>query len=206
LATAALLNKKKCSIPAIQLLDASVMINNQLVTYGHKKIFRDIYQSMDLREYFLHTYNWSNKTVDSIWWGAHGTILKSLGNDKRRFVHKFIHNKLPCNYRQNKYYKYKPDKCKLCNDQIETQNHIFWCKECPKRQILKYKYLKDIENTMDKHRINISTKMVIVHNIKNWLTEENYITSIDIAPDASNTLQNATDEQLTLGWDNWLKC
>jgi hypothetical protein len=59
---------------------------------------------------------------------------------------------------------------------------------------------------MDKHRINISTKMVIVQNIKNWLNEECSVTSIDIALDASNTLKNATHEQITLGWENWLKC
>jgi hypothetical protein len=119
---------------------ASIMINELLLTADCKKNIRSAYLSMDLREYMLNKNNWTDSTIDNIWWEVHKSSIRSLSTTTKRLIQKFIRNKLPTNYRQNIYYSYKPSKCRKCNSETETQEHIFKCT----RTELKNKYLMNL--------------------------------------------------------------
>jgi predicted RNA-binding Zn-ribbon protein involved in translation (DUF1610 family) len=148
LATEAL-SLKKITVPTKLFANASLCINNLLVTASNKKELRRAHQSMDLREYMIESNKWENNVPEMIWWDVHEKSMYSTTYDKRRVIQKFIHNKLPCNYRQNKYNDYKPSLCGACKTTIETQDHIFQCTECPARKILRNKYCLELNTIME---------------------------------------------------------
>jgi hypothetical protein len=86
-----------------ELADASMHINNLFVTHDYKKILRQNHLSVDLRNYIRTTNGWTGNQTENIWWAVHESSLQELSKKKRQFIQKFIHKKLPCNYRQQKY-------------------------------------------------------------------------------------------------------
>jgi hypothetical protein len=122
---------------------------------------------------------WSTNQIDLIWWKIHGIVLHRLGHDKRRVIQKYIHNKLPCNTRQHKYYNYKNNLCRACNIEQETQQHILLCTACP------FCFVMDLNRIMEKSRINEATTQIICQNASNYLTTTNKIDVHTIALDAT---------------------
>jgi hypothetical protein len=125
--------------------------------------------------------------------------------EKKRFMQKFIHKKLPCNYRQQKYYNYKSSICMSCKEDVETQDHIFRCKSCPKRNKLRSDYFLKLSVLMEDHRTNESTKVLITQNVKNWFNNMPATNARTIARDATKTLILASTQQNEIGWDHWIK-
>jgi hypothetical protein len=100
-------NKKSPTDNLPQLSKAALYINDLLTTADHKKFLRRNYLSMDMRDYYADTYKWKQKTIDQIWWEVHEAALLSFNYNSKKleFIQKMIHKKLPCNYRQHKYYR-----------------------------------------------------------------------------------------------------
>jgi hypothetical protein len=73
--------------------------------------------------------------IDNTWWKVHKSTINDLRSHKRTFIQKFIHIKLPSNYRQNKFYKYLDPVCTKCLEESETQEHIWKCKNVQKEQV-----------------------------------------------------------------------
>jgi hypothetical protein len=188
-----------------ELADASMHINNLLVTHDYTTILRQNHLSVDLQEYLRESNGWSGLQTEHIWWAVHEASLEALSKKKRRFIQKFIHKKLPCNYRQQKYYNYKSSVCMNCKEDIETQDHIFRCKLCPKRNKLKAQYFKDLTILLENNRTNVSTSEMIKQNVKNWFNIKTVVDALTIAPDATNTLKMASTQQQEIGWDHWIK-
>jgi hypothetical protein len=188
-----------------ELNDASMHIDNLLVTHNYKTILRQNHLSVDLREYLCEANNWHGNQTEHIWWSIHEYCIKELSKKKRRFIQKFIHKKLPCNYRQQKYYNYKSSICKSCKADIETQDHIFRCTSCPKRTKLKAEYFMNLSILLDNHRTNESCKILITQNVKNWFNNKPVIDATTIAPDATKTLLLASKQQNDIGWGHWTK-
>jgi hypothetical protein len=185
--------------------DATICINNLHISSNYKKLLRKSYLSMDLRDYLQQSNKWTGNTIDSVWWEVHDIALQSMSVKKWTFIQKFIHNRLPSNERQHTYHNYLSPQCSSCNKETETQHHIFLCTKCPKREKLKRKYKLELNCVLDKHRTNQATKIIILQNVSEWLSTQNYIDAKTIAPDASRTLIKATNEQKTIGWGNWIK-
>jgi hypothetical protein len=199
------LSLRKNTSTNITLSETSLFINQRLVTSEFKTTLRKNYLSMDLREYLELVNDWHSNEADMIWWDVHATSLYSMGYDRRRVIQKFIHKKLPCNYRQNMYYSYKSASCKSCNHQVETQLHVLTCQGCSARSIIKQKFTHELKGIMEKHRIDKATMNVILHNVTNYLYNRSEINAKSIAPEASKTLILATHQQQKLGWDQWFK-
>jgi hypothetical protein len=72
---------------------------------------------------------------------------------------------------QHKYYNYKNNICKKFMLAVETQEHILKCNICAERERekLKNKYLFELTLTLERHRINRETKIVISQKVRNWL-------------------------------------
>jgi hypothetical protein len=180
-------------------------MDGKLITADYTKVLRKAYLSMDLREYLIKSNKWKNNIIDKIWWEGYENSINSINPSKKRFIQKFVHKKLPTNYRQNKYYDYKTSLCSQCNEEIETQEHMIRCTGCRLRTGTRKKYILDLENIMEKHRINKSTTMVIKHCVNKWLHDEPSEYIDKLVPDASYTLKRAYKEQSEIGWDNWMK-
>jgi hypothetical protein len=188
-----------------ELTDASMHIDKLFVTHKHKKILRQNYLSVELREYLRESNKWTKNQTEIIWWDIHEASLQELSKAKRRFMQKFIHKKLPCNYRQQKYYNYKSAICMSCKEDIETQDHIFRCQSCPKRNKLRSDYFLKLSILMENHRTNEPTKVLFLQNVKNWFNNMPTTQAQTIAPDATKTLMLASTQQNDIGWDHWIK-
>jgi hypothetical protein len=58
---------------------------------------------MDMRTYMLKANNWKHNETELIWSEVHQKAINTLRPEKKKFIQKFIHNRLPTNYRQRKY-------------------------------------------------------------------------------------------------------
>jgi hypothetical protein len=148
---------------------------------------------------------WSNTTIDQIWWDVHAKALKKLSFGKKRFIIKFIHNRLPSNYRQNKYYSYKDPICQICKLEIETQQHIIRCKGCENINKLRKNYLGKLTVYLEQTMTSPATKQFLINNVYNSLNMQVNINAITIAPDASNAFMRVSNKQNDIGWDQWFK-
>jgi hypothetical protein len=92
LATEAL-SLKKIHNKNPSLAIASILINKLLVTSDYKRVLRQSFLSMDIRD-CLKKNNWSDPVIESILWEVHETSIASLPNYRKKFIQKFIHNKL----------------------------------------------------------------------------------------------------------------
>jgi hypothetical protein len=130
----------KGQVEQLTVLPTATLFKNKLLVTGlHTKILRQSYNSIELRDYLNLANKWKRNTIDLIWWEVHEKAItsKSISTIKRKFIQKFLHNRIPTNERQNKYYQYINPTCKNCLLVNETQNHIFRCTECPKRENIK---------------------------------------------------------------------
>jgi hypothetical protein len=121
---------------------------------------------------------------------------------EHRTLVKYLHNRLPCNRKQNRYYGYLSANCDLCQDTEETQNHILQCPNCNDRQTERVQYLVELEQYLEQTRTNTETRVVIIHYVRAWL-HQMPIPNIDtLIPEASATLKQAVYEQtrLTSTW------
>jgi hypothetical protein len=201
--TAVNLKKASGSLPAYA--EATLYINELVTTADYKKHLRQNYLSMDMREYLIKSNSWKINTVDQIWWEVHESALYALTPKKRRFIQKMIHNKLPCNYRENKMYNYKSSLCTTCMSTIETQDHIFQCKGCPAREKLRKAYKLKLGIILANHHSNQACTLIIKHNVNNYLENKKSLGINTLVPDATTTLIKANNEQIQIGWEQWIK-
>jgi hypothetical protein len=67
------------------------------------------YHSIAFRKYLQDKYNWSNSTIESIWWKPYHNSILNLNSMERTIIFNFIHDRLPTNVRDNKYYSFRPN-------------------------------------------------------------------------------------------------
>jgi hypothetical protein len=162
---------------------------------------------MDMCDYFMDTYKWKKTTIDKIWWEVHKASLLSVkySTKKLEFIQKMIHKKLPCNYRQHKYYKYKTNICLSCKLEVETQDHIFQCINYPEREKLRKNYKMQLGIILSNHHTSPESTLIITHNISTYLSNIESLSLHELVPDASVDLIKAYQEQCKIGWDQWLQ-
>jgi hypothetical protein len=131
--------------------------------------------------------------------------LLQLSEGQQTSILKFIHERIPCNLRESKYYEYRSPMCRMCNNYIECQNHILCCKNCQNRQKLRKNYLMKLQNMMITMGTNSTVIRVLLAYINAWLNQTESPIMEDIAPEASDTLRKAVQEQTSIGWDQWFR-
>jgi hypothetical protein len=112
-------------------------IKGKQVTSHYTKELRNAYHSVQMHYYLKDKYGWSDKTIANIWWQVHGKALNVLKEGNRRTISKFLHNRLPCNKRENIYYPYRSQYCSQCKHSIECNDHILRCITCVYRTKLR---------------------------------------------------------------------
>jgi hypothetical protein len=119
------------------------------------------------------------------------------------FIQKYIHDKLPKNQRQHLFYSNKTNLCSACNQEEETIKHILQCQACEKRNTIQSNYIKQLQNYLDKFRIQPSINNIIMQNVIAWLQNKTPPTTREIEPNASHKLLQTIQFQNKIGWNNW---
>jgi hypothetical protein len=81
-------------------LRAKLYLEKKMCTAHHSKIITQAFHSIQVRQYFTETYDWSYKTQNIIWWSVHGRALTILSPKKEIIIQKLIHCRIPCNIRK----------------------------------------------------------------------------------------------------------
>jgi hypothetical protein len=193
---------KSLNIPSSR---ATLNINGLAVTSGQSASMRQIYHSIQMREFLENSNNWNGNTIDTVWWKVHGPAIAAMGQEKTT-IQKFIHGRLPCNQRNNKYYPYKPSLCSTCTeDTIEEQLHFLKCKCCPERQSRRERFLKELKNNLISLGTHETTTRVLMYNISSCINDEPIKELHEIAPDASIYFKSTIHKQQKIGWEQLLK-
>jgi ribonuclease HI len=204
LATAALRirNNPDINLPSLQV---KITMDGKQITANYTSVLREAYSTISLREHLKTANNWNDQTVEKIWWQPLGTAMNARPAGEHRTLVKFLHNRLPCNRKQKRYYGYVSANCNLCIDIEEDQNHILQCPNCEQRQTKRSSYLSELERYFEQTHTNIETSVVIMNHLKSWLYKLPMPDLQILIPEASNALKKAVQEQSNLGWDHWFK-
>jgi hypothetical protein len=184
--------------PSTTMANASLLINNLLVTGDHKRILRKNYLSIDLQVHLEKSNTWYKNEIDNIWWKVYEMAFNDVCKTHHKFIQKFVHNRLPCNYRQNKFY---PSIYRACNTKVETQQHILTCVACPARAKIRRKKLLELSVHLENQRTNVATTLILLQNVESNLTNSICKSAISMVPDVTKTLLSASKEQEDIGWD-----
>jgi hypothetical protein len=117
-------------------------------------------------------------------------------------IQKYIHNRWACNYRENKFYQYRSEKCKLCP---EKQHHIIQCPHCTKREYLRKEHGHNINKYFVNTETNPAPSRVLKHYIMSWINDKTPELLNNLMDDASPKLSQAVTDQMEIGWENFMK-
>jgi hypothetical protein len=184
---------------------ARIILHVKQVTSKYTMTIKNAFRSIQLRKYLQDSNNWDDNTIETVWWDVHGPTMKHYPIGNQSTLLKFIHNRSPCNKRENLYYGYIKPFCRNCKDIIETPEHILQCKKCAKRQQAKEDYLKNMRRKMEDMWTDPATIRAIIHYVTSWINNTLNEKIKELIPEASITLKLAIEEQTKIGWDHFIK-
>jgi hypothetical protein len=185
-------------------LAATLTINNLRVTSQHSHHIKTTFHSMDLRQHLQTSNHWTSMVLDDIWWDIHDKVLQQFPISPRNSLIKFLHKRWPCNQREARYYEYRPDNCVYCSEVIETQDHVLCC-PCPKREILRMKYLSNLRVLLLHFKTNADLITVLLYYLEHWLTGNLPVPVQQLLPNPSMALIQAVEVQHSIGWGHFFK-
>jgi hypothetical protein len=180
-------------------------IQGKQVTSNHSKIIREEYHTQAIKSYLQHCNGWSNTTFEDVWWKAFGQAIHQLPMGKKTTIQKYLHNKIPYNQQEHRYYPYLAEYCRPCINVIKTQDHTIQCAQCEERQKFRKNFILILQSYLVDNHTNKITVRMIIHQISNWVHNQPLSSLQEIAPDASPDQQVAFEAQTKIGWHNILK-
>jgi hypothetical protein len=112
-------------------------LNNKYINSHYPKLVNLAFHSMALREHYKQKYNWTSKTIDSLWWPVYFQSLSKLSDEDKLRIKKFVNNRWPTLQREQKYYN-KPSTtshCRQCKLNSEDENHTIRCRTVSRQKI-----------------------------------------------------------------------
>jgi Zn finger protein HypA/HybF involved in hydrogenase expression len=185
--------------------EASLFIMEKEVTSNYSMSLRDAFHSVKMHVYLKEKFEWTNRIIETVWWEVHGKAINKSPKKSKKMIQKYIHNRLPCNRRESKYYEYRQPYCMICKDVIEDKDHIMQCPKCPVRTKLRSNYMSKLKNTMLLLGTNSTTMRAILAKVRAWLYQEQQPNLKELIPEASQYLLDAISEQDEIGWEHWFR-
>jgi hypothetical protein len=140
-------------------------------------------------------------TIDSIWWQPYNRSINKLSLPDKRRIQKFINNKLPTLWRNEKYYGCKSYLFPCCCLYTETEDHIIQCR-IPTSQ---RKWRKVIIGNLTEQRTPEDVKYTICHGFFNWLesSRKHEFKHPRRIPDFD--INSVVSIQQSIGWDHFVR-
>jgi hypothetical protein len=123
---------------------------------------RQAYTSHNTRQYLTEKYQWTDALCEDIDWYSHGTALKRLPHNQRRFVQRFIINWLPYNKRLHERGSSPTDTCTLCNIETENESHYI---ACTSNKQTNHKLHKELIFIFNKHKVDPNLRKIIIQGL-----------------------------------------
>jgi hypothetical protein len=128
------------------------------------------YHSMAYREYCVRKHGWTSKIIDSLWWPIYFQSLAKLPDPEKLRIQKFLNNRLPTLYRDQKY-KNTPTGtgyCRQCHLYNENEDHILRCR-IPSRQTIRNEWRKELTIFLSESHTSAAIRDNICHGFYKWL-------------------------------------
>jgi hypothetical protein len=148
----------------------NLKINHQYINSHYPKMVNLAYHSTALQEYYARKHGWTSQIIDLLWWPIYFQSLAKLSDPDKLRIQKFVNNRLPTLYRDQKYHK-KPTGtgyCRQCHLHNESEDHILRCRT-PSRQTIRNKWRKELTTFLSESHTPVAIRYAIGHGFYNWL-------------------------------------
>ena len=159
----------------------------------HERL-RSAYLSINLRKVMISQFKWADNVPDMIWFQVHGKALQSFQYADMIRIQKFIWEGLSTNHKQSKYRESVIDRCKLCQADNESEDHIIRCIGEP-REKLRQEWLKDLQIFLLAEHTPDNVRKVILLGLKAWLYRQTILDLEMILLTVSSGLVSAYNQQ-----------
>jgi hypothetical protein len=175
----------------------NLKINNQYINSHYPKMVNLAFHSMALREYYISKYRW---TIDSLWWPIYFQSLAKLSDPDKLCIQKFVDNRLPTLYWDQKYNK-KPTGtgyCKQCRLYNENEDHILRCR-IPTRQKIRHEWRNEMAMFLSESHTPTAIRDAICHGFYNWLESGRNTPGIPALPNRKTAVMQVYNDQANNG-------
>jgi len=146
---------------------AQLTISNGTITHAYKSRLRDSVSEKPLRDHIKERTKWSDSTMSTVDWKAHGRALNRHSEIRCNLV-KLVHDILPTNALVAKYHPGdREKKCPSCSAISEDRDHVI---RCPSRQAWRSQFLVKIRKICDRHHTKPNLQQLLLDGISSWMT------------------------------------
>ena len=168
------------------------------VTSSLAATLRHAYSGPPLLEYVRTRNKWSEATIASINWQAHGSALRKQISRRRHYV-KLVHDLLPTHSQANRMDKGKRT-CPSCASLHEDRDHILRCPSA-ERNKWRHKLLTTLTDVCTTHHTYRPLQDLLLEAVRQWLYPEPLLHNT--LPQGGNypmELRSLIDAQTRIGW------
>jgi ribonuclease HI len=177
-------------------------INQSTINSKYALRSKKAYHSISLRTYLKDRTNWSDSTIDTIWWQIYHNSLSKLSSPEKVIIYKFINDRLPTKAREQKYYSYRNKHCSQCQCDNENEDHTLQCFSIRRKQARKM-WLDELEDYLSQNHTPHKVKLTMMTQLNNWLEPTD---TLNILGEEENPeLLLATVQQQKIGWKHYIR-
>jgi hypothetical protein len=192
---------------------ASLIIDNKLVTNNYQTRIQDAYSSIAVRKYLLERQpSWTESVMDTVDWYHLGialtAIFKKSKSDFSRFV-KFMNSMSNTGVQKRRFTEKSKisvttsDKCPCCKNETENTMHLFRCTHGEIKKAITSS-IDTLFTSLQKVKLPMDMWLTIRAGMGTFLGREHY-TLPTTTGNRHYALQQAYDDQTTIGWGNFFK-
>jgi hypothetical protein len=78
-----------------------ITMDDKPISANFTSIMRDAYSTIALREHLKNANNWTDATVETIWWQPLGAAMTDRPTGQHRTLVKYFYNRMPCNRKKS---------------------------------------------------------------------------------------------------------
>jgi hypothetical protein len=181
-------------------------INNKYINSHYPKMVNLAFHSIALREYYATKYGWTTQTIESLWWPVYFQSLTELSDPDRLRIQKFVNNRWPMLYREQKYYERATTTgyCRQCHLYNEKEDHIIRCRT-PARQKIMDVWRKEVTTYLSEQHTPNTIRDAICHGFYTWLESGRNTPGIPSLPHRQTEVMKAYNNQETIGWQHYVR-
>ena len=167
------------------------------VTSSYAATIRHAYCGPPLLEYIRIKNKWSEATVESINWTAHGSALRKQISRRRHYV-KLVHDVLPTHSQQNRLDKGQRT-CPCCPSTNEDRDHIMRCPSSDRNK-WRHKLLTTLSNACPTHHTYEPLKQLLLDSVRLWLYSGQEQDRVPNCDQYAVELHSLIISQTCIGW------
>jgi hypothetical protein len=137
------------------------------ITYNLQAFVRHADTAPALEAYIQQRCKWSQATMDSVDWAAHGNALQRGIHNRVRLT-KLVHDLLPTNHFVHQFIEGRKSTCPSCTSDHEDRDHVLRCKH-PARKRWRTQFLVNLRKITDTQDTKPYLQTILLDGLSEWL-------------------------------------